>query len=105
VTLANERLAEADLPPLPEGLTPHSMRRTFASLLYAIAESPPVVMRDTGHTDPALALAIYAQAMGREPGESDRLRALVEGGEVANETKFRPTIRATTRSTERKTTD
>ena len=27
--------------PMPEHLTPHSLRRTFASLLYAIGEDPP----------------------------------------------------------------
>ena len=38
---ANERLAEAREAPLPEGLTPHSLRRTFASLLYAIGSRRP----------------------------------------------------------------
>jgi integrase len=70
---ANKRL---DLP-LPAGLTPHSLRRTFASLLYALGASPPEVMAEMGHTDPKLALSIYAQAMRRDEGERDRLRALV----------------------------
>ncbi len=69
--------------PLPEGLTPHSLRRTFASLLYAIGEDPPTVMAEMGHASPALALRIYAQAMRRDRGEKDRLRALVEGVELA----------------------
>jgi hypothetical protein len=64
-------------------LTPHGLRRSFASLLYAIGESPPVVMAEMGHTDPALALAIYAHAMRRDEGENERLRALVEGAEWA----------------------
>jgi integrase len=76
---ANERLLEDDQPPLPEGLTPHSLRRTFASTLYALGESPAVVMAEMGHTDPALALRIYAQAMRRDEGENGRLRALVDG--------------------------
>jgi integrase len=38
---ANEVLAKADVEKLPEGLTPHSLRRTFASLLFAIGEPPP----------------------------------------------------------------
>ena len=75
---ANGRLTEADEPPLP-ALTPHGLRRSFASLLYAIGESPPVVMAEMGHTDPALALAIYAQAMRRDEGENRRLEALVNG--------------------------
>jgi len=67
---ANERLTEADAPPLP-ALTPHGLRRSFASILYAIGEPPPVVMAEMGHTDPALALAIYgagdAPRRRREP--------------------------------------
>jgi integrase len=43
VKRANDNLAEAKLAPLP-ALTPHSLRRTFCSLLYALGESPPVVM-------------------------------------------------------------
>lgn len=64
---------------MPERLTPHSLRRTFASLLYALGENPAVVMAEMGHTDPGLALAIYAQAMRRDEGEVERLQALVDG--------------------------
>jgi integrase len=74
---ANERLEDGE-PELPR-LTPHGLRRTFASLLYAIGETPPVVMAEMGHTDPDEALSVYAQAMRREDGENDRLRALVDG--------------------------
>ena len=73
VERANERLEEAGEPPLP-GLTPHGLRRTFASLLYGIGEASPVVMAELGHTDPGLAPSIYAQAMRRDDGENDRLR-------------------------------
>jgi len=59
------------------------MRRTFASLLYALGESPPYVMEQMGHTSPNLALAIYARAMDRRDGEPGRLRALVEGRDWA----------------------
>lgn len=78
VERANERLIEADEAPLP-ALKPHGLRRTFASLLYGIGETAPVVMAEMGHTNPELALKIYAHAMRREDGENDRLRALVEG--------------------------
>ena len=80
VERANERLEEAGEAPLP-ALTPHGLRRSFASLLYGIGEPPPVVMQEMGHTDPALALSIYAHAMRRDDGENERLRALVEGAE------------------------
>jgi integrase len=81
VVLANKQLATAELEPMPEGLTPHSMRRTFASLLFAIGEPPPYVMAQMGHTTANLTLAIYARQMDRRDGEPDRLRALVSGGD------------------------
>jgi integrase len=81
VESANADLAERDLPPLPDKLTPHSLRRTFCSLLYALGESPPVVMDEMGHADPGLALRVYAQAMRRGESETAALRVLAEGGE------------------------
>jgi integrase len=81
---ANKRLEVEGLPPLPDKLTPHSLRRTFCSLLYALGESPRVVMKEMGHTDPALALKVYADVMD-DTGEEQaaQLRALVEGGSDA----------------------
>jgi integrase len=78
---ANKALQGAGQAPLPERITPHSLRRTFASLLYALGESPPLVMAEMGHADPSLALRIYAQAMGRDEAERSKLRGLVEGAE------------------------
>jgi integrase len=78
VDAANERLEERGVEPLSH-LTPHSLRRTYASLLYATGEAPPYVMAQMGHTTPHLALAIYAKAMDRRDGEPERLRALVDG--------------------------
>ncbi len=84
VKLTDDRLQADGLPPLPERLTPHSLRRTFCSLLYALGETPPVVMVEMGHADPALALKVYAQAMRRGEDEQAQLRELVEGGVLAN---------------------
>jgi integrase len=75
---ANTQLAVDGSEPLPEGLTPHSLRRTFASLLFAIGETPPYVMAQMGHSTPNLTLAIYARQMDRRDGEPERLEALVE---------------------------
>lgn len=87
VKRTNENLERVDLPPLPDKLTPHSLRRTFCSLLYALGEDPGTVMDEMGHTDPALALRVYHQSMRRGGDEKAQLRkaqlrALVEGGEV-----------------------
>lgn len=42
----------ADSTPLPENLTPHKLRHTFASLLVALAVDPGSVMDQLGHADP-----------------------------------------------------
>jgi integrase len=82
VVQANAKLAEQDRERLPDGLTPHSLRRTFASLLFALGEAPPYVMAQMGHTTPSLTLAIYARQMDRRDGEPERLKKLVEGAAI-----------------------
>ncbi|MHB1809225.1 MAG: tyrosine-type recombinase/integrase [Solirubrobacteraceae bacterium] len=94
VARANERLEADGQPPLPK-LTPHSLRRTFCSLLYALGEDPGTVMDEMGHTKPELALRVYRQAMRRGEEERERLRALVEGKVVANETANEGGVSAT----------
>jgi integrase len=95
VKRADVNLAAAEMAPLPR-ITPQSLRRTFSSVLYALGESPPVVMAEMGHTDPALALRAYAQAMRMDDSERDNLRALVEGefrhGKGTNEPSTRPEL-------------
>jgi integrase len=80
---ANKQLEADGLPPLPAKLTPHSLRRTFCSLLYALGEDPGVVMDEMGHTDPGLALRVYRQSMRRGDNEKAQIRALVEGVQLA----------------------
>lgn len=80
VEQANADLQSRGQQTLPAGLTPHSLRRTFASLLFALGEPPTYVMSQMGHTTPALTLAIYAREMNRRDGERQRLKALVGGG-------------------------
>jgi integrase len=79
VERASKNLRAHGLPPLPDKITPHSLRRTFASILYAIGEDPGVVMDEMGHTDPALALRVYRQSMRRGEDEKAALRQLVDG--------------------------
>lgn len=87
VELANEALEHRGAEPLPEGLTPHSLRRTFASLLVGCGEDPAYVMEQTGHTTPHLTLTLYARAMRRRDGERERLRCLVEGTAILGATE------------------
>jgi integrase len=45
----NKRLAKVGAVPLPEGLSPHKLRHTFASLLVALGTDPGAVMDQLGH--------------------------------------------------------
>jgi|SRR5215217_3361118 integrase len=80
---ANAALAQHEVEPLPDDLTPHSLRRTFASILVAKGEDPAYVMVQLGHATPHLTLSMYAKAMQRRDGERERLRALVDGQQWA----------------------
>jgi integrase len=79
VTRAEQLLAERDGRPLPNRITPHKLRHTFASVLFAIGKDPRYVMEQLGHADPAFTLRVYAHMMRRSPEERERLRPLVEG--------------------------
>ncbi len=83
VERASENLIARGLNPLPEGITPHSLRRTFISLLLATGSEVPYVMRQVGRSDPKVTLSIYAQVMYRGEGERERLKTVVEGSDWA----------------------
>ena len=65
IEAANERLGKAGKSPIQDGVTNHTCRRTFASLLYEAGASPACVMSQMGHTSSALALEVYAKKMER----------------------------------------
>lgn len=90
VARADANLTTAKLAPLPASLTPHSLRRTFASILYALGEDPGTIMDEMGHTDPGLALRIYRQAMRRGEQEKAQLRALIEGTPIGARNRAAP---------------
>jgi integrase len=83
VDRANERLTEAGRTPLPEGLSPHKLRHTYCSLLFAQGLDLPRIMGQLGHADSGVTLRIYAHVMNHGAGEREALRALVNGGIVA----------------------
>jgi integrase len=82
VDAANATLAKADRVPLPDGLTPHKLRHTFASILVALGVDPGSVMDQLGHTDPGFTLRVYRHGMRRDDGSRAALRELVGAPEV-----------------------
>jgi integrase len=72
VERANENLATVSAEPLPTGLSPHALRRSFASWLVAEGEDPAYVMAQLGHTDPKMTLELYARALTSKSRRADR---------------------------------
>jgi integrase len=83
VELASAKLEHRGEVPLPEHLTPHKLRHTFASLLVALGVDPGSVMDQLGHTDPAFTLRVYRHGMRRDEASKEALRTLVGGGDWA----------------------
>jgi integrase len=78
VERANGSLAE------PMGhVTPHSLRRTFISLLLATGADVPYVMAQAGHNDPKTTLGIYAQVIASGTDHGAALDGLVGAADWA----------------------
>ena len=83
IKAANEKLKKAGKPQIAEGITNHTCRRTFASLLYEAGASPAYVMAQMRHTSSALALEVYARKMERQRKTGARMDALIRGADWA----------------------
>ena len=62
VDRANRELAKAGIREM-RGITPHSLRRTYVSLLFIAGADLPYAMSQAGHADPRMTLGIYAETM------------------------------------------
>ncbi len=78
VKLANEELEKTGSDPI-RNVTPHSLRRTFISLLFSLPQPPsvPYVMAQVGHNDPKVTLGIYAQVIASKDDHGAALDGLV----------------------------
>ena len=59
------RLAELGIEPISERVTPHSLRRTYASLRAACGDDPVYIAEQLGHTDMNLTFRIYQRPVKR----------------------------------------
>jgi integrase len=62
---ANKRLLEIGLRPIDEAVTPHSLRRLYTSLRFALDDDPVYVANQLGHTEPGFSMKVYASAVRR----------------------------------------
>jgi integrase len=73
---ANAARAKQELAPIVH-VTNHTLRRTFASLMYEAGAQPTDVMAAMGHKSAKLALEVYARKMQRDHETARRMEALV----------------------------
>lgn len=62
---ANLRLVELGIEEISERVTPHSLRRSFASLRAALGDDPLYVSERMGHKDVRFTLNVYSRAVKR----------------------------------------
>ncbi len=77
VERVNEKRAEEGKMLLPERVTPHTLRRTFATLSLAAGRDPRWVMGQLGHTDARLTLGLYTQVIQRQRVDHDLIWELM----------------------------
>jgi integrase len=62
---ANVTLEARGIEPISERVTPHSLRRTYASLRAACGDDPVYIAEQLGHEDPTFTIRVYAKAAKR----------------------------------------
>lgn len=62
---ANQCLNGLGIRPIDEAVTPHSLRRLYASLRFALGDDPVYVAAQLGHTEPGFSMKVYASAVRR----------------------------------------
>jgi integrase len=80
--LANTDLRAAGREPIPD-VTPHSLRRTFISLLLAAGADVPYVMAQAGHNDPKMTLGLYAKVIASKTDHGAALDGIVAASDWA----------------------
>ena len=65
IRVANGRLAKVGIEPMSERVTPHSLRRTYASLRAAARDHPVYIAEQLGHEDPGFTFRVYQRAVKR----------------------------------------
>ncbi len=66
IKAANVKLEEVGIEPISERVTPHSLRRTYASLRAAVGDHPVYIAEQLGHEDPGFTFRVYQRAVKRQ---------------------------------------
>lgn len=89
VRRANARRAEKGAMLLPDRVTPHTLRRTFATLALTAGRDPRWVMAQIGHSDARFTLSVYAQVLQRQRIDYDLVWELMRFPDEPSRWPFR----------------
>ena len=76
---ANDQLARDGLGLIPDAVTMHSLRHTYASLLAEAGADPAYVMAQIGHRNARFTLEVYTHVQNRKKNATVALDALIRG--------------------------
>ena len=65
IKAANVKLEELGIEPISERVSPHSLRRSYASVRAAAGDNPIYIAEQLGHEDPAFTFRVYQRAVKR----------------------------------------
>jgi integrase len=65
IVRANACLVQLGIEHISERVTPHSLRRTYASFRAAVGDDPVYIAEQLGHSDPRFTLTVYTKAARR----------------------------------------
>lgn len=65
IRAANELLTKREIDPISARVTPHSLRRTYASIRAAAGDHPVYIAEQLGHVDPGFTFRVYQRAAKR----------------------------------------
>jgi integrase len=80
---ANAALIKTGRTPIPAGMTFHSLRRTYATLMAQAGVDQRYTMRQIGHRSAALTLEVYTDVSDRKHDGNARLGELLLGPDLA----------------------
>lgn len=65
IKAANKALAKEKIEPIPESVTPHALRRLYASIRAALRDDPVYIAEQLGHRDARFTFRVYQRAAKR----------------------------------------
>jgi len=83
IARANRALEEQGLAPISEGVTFHSLRHTYASLMAEAGVDPAYTKAQIGHTNASFTMTVYTHVGNRREAANARLDALLGGADRA----------------------